>query len=128
MTFAKFFGLGFTLAVLAAAAKILFLNVLNPESGAVLYGFWFFMVLFTVACVRRLGVIQYLEASLVIITWFGIIMVVDLIVVAPVAGIRVFTTLNIWIANLIILASIWLFHKKRHVQIRKEHAKHSAHH
>lgn len=128
MTFAKFFSLGLILSLLAAVAKIIFLNGLNQELAAVQYGFWLFIVLLTVACVRRLGVINYLEVVMTLFVWFGVMLVVDLLLTASFVGLEVFTTFNIWIANILVPVSVWLFHKKRHVQIRKEHAAHGGHH
>jgi hypothetical protein len=50
MTFGKFFGLGFVLAILAAAIKVFYFQALNPDSVGVMYVLGVFLVIITIAC------------------------------------------------------------------------------
>jgi len=127
MTYSKVFGFALILSLLAASAKILFIDYFNPQSWFVRGGFWFFLFLITVTLLRRLGVINYLEVVLISIIWFIAVLLFDGLITSQRLGIGVFTNLHIWIGNLVILLSIILFHQKRHVKIRHEHAKHGKH-
>lgn len=128
MTFGKFFGLGFVLAVILSALKIFYVQIFNDQSQAVQYAFWLVVILVTIACVRRLGVINYLEAFLVCGFWFIGVLFFDFLITSQILDFSIFARLDIWIGHAIMLLSIFLFHKKRHVKIRKEHAAHGAHH
>ncbi len=128
MTFGKFFGLGFLLAILLAALKIFYIQIFNDQSQFIQFGFWFFIILITIACVRRVGVINFLESFLICGFWFVIALFFDFMITSQIAGFDMFKRLDIWLGYVIMVLSIFLFHKKRHIQIRREHAAHGGHH
>ncbi len=128
MTFGKFFGLGFMLALVSAAAKVLFLQIFNDESVAIMWGFWLFIIVATIACVRRLGIINYLESFLVAGMWFLFQLFFDFLITTQIVGLTFYTRYEIWVAYGLVVLSVVLFHKKRHIQIRRDHAAHGGHH
>ncbi len=128
MTFGRFFGLGFVLAILLAALKIFYIQIFNADTQAVQYGFWFFTIIITIACVRRMGVINFLESFLLCGFWFIMTIFFDFLITSQIVGFNMFSRLDIWVGYAIMTLSIFLFHKKRHIQIRKEHAAHGGHH
>jgi len=132
MTFSRFFGLGLLLWVLLSIIKALFLNVLGLDTlpSEVIFGFVVFIV--SMACARRLGVINYLEGALVAVMWTIGLLVADFFILRPILGWSVFTKGIFWAGYAVSAAAIFFFHKKRHVQIRKElaahHHGHGGHH
>ena len=124
MTFTRFFGFGVLLWVLLLVLKAAFLNLFNLDSFAlqVLFGFVVFVV--SMACARRLGFINYLEGGLVAVVWTGGVLILDFFVARPILGWVIFSKGILWAGYLLVALSVFLFHKKRHVQIRKELAAH----
>ena len=108
MTFGKFFGLGFLLALLLGALKIFYIQVLNADTQAVQYGFWFFTIVITIACTRRLGVINYLESFLICGFWFVISLFLDFLLTSQTAGFEMFSRWDIWIGYALMILSIQL--------------------
>lgn len=124
MTFRRFFGLALVLWLLLAILKAVFLNVLNLDSFAwsVVYGFLVFII--SMACARRLGVINYLEAMMVCVVWLIMLFLLDYFVLRLIVGLQVFARGMFWISYLVMLFAVFFFHKKRHVEIRRELAAH----
>lgn len=86
--------------------------------------------LITIACCRRLGDISYLEAVMVALVWLFSRMFLDLLITAQALGGQIYKTPLLWISYFAIFASIFFFHKKRHVGIRKvlKASGHGGHH
>jgi hypothetical protein len=124
MTFTRFFGFGALLWILLAILKAVFLKVFNLDSFflQVLFGFLVFVI--SMACARRLGFINYLEGALVSVVWTIGIIIFDFFILLPFLGWVVFGKVVLWAGYLLVALSIFLFHKKRHVQIRRELAAH----
>lgn len=120
MTFSKLFGFGFALAVVFSAFTIAFGQYLNSENLAIQIFHYLLVFIFSIALIRRLGVINYLEAFSVMGLWFFLRILVDLIVTGPIVGYKMYASPSIWIDYLIFLLALFLFHKKRHVDIRKK--------
>ena len=114
--------------VFLAVLKFFVLRVLNFNSVPVTVLYGFFSFVFAMACARRLGVINYLEAGFVAFTWVVGLFLADALILSPLYGPEVFGHKELWWGYALIALTIFFFHKKRHVQIRKEHAAHSAHH
>lgn len=129
MTFARFFGIGVVFAVLSAALTIAFskyINIVEPWNNYVL---WFLVIIITIACVRRLGVISFLEAILVAGVWLFFRMLLDAVVTAPILGVGIYGKAQLWVSYALIIATIFFLHKKRHIQVRKDlKAKHHGDH
>lgn len=123
MTFARFFGLGFVIAILTAFLELVFLNVLNPEALGIKILFWVLLGVVSIALVRRLGVLQYLESFFVILSWLVFSLIVDALFTQQFVAAGFWTNVAVWIGRLVSALAILFFHKKRHVEIRKELAK-----
>lgn len=121
MTYAKLFGFGFILAAVLVILKTVFFGYFTWENTAGLhYVYWLVAALLTPALVRRLGVITILEAMVVAVLWLIMEILGDLIIAAPVAGWRVLVDPNFAIGYLIPPLAIFMFHKKRHIHVRKQ--------
>lgn len=128
MTFSKFFLILFLQAAVFIIIRLFFFNVTGFENW--LYGFLYYALVFilSLAFARRLGVINYLEAIFVCIFWFFTNLFSDLLFTSNFLGTSMFTQRQLWLGYLAMLLAVFFFHKKRHVQIRKElHAKHHSH-
>lgn len=130
MTFTKLIGFGILLAVVMSAVKVFFYQSFNwDDSTVVHYVFWLIAASFSVALIRRLGVITFLEAIVVCSLWIFFQLIVDLAVTASITGYRIFISPAFLIGYLIVIVAMFVFHKKRHVHIRKEmRAKGGGHH
>lgn len=121
MTYAKLLGFGFILAAVLVVLKTVFFGYFTWEDTAALhYVYWGVAALLTPALVRRLGVITILEAMVVAVLWLVMEIIGDLIIAAPIAGWRVLVDSNFAIGYLIPPVIIFMFHKKRHVHVRKQ--------
>jgi hypothetical protein len=89
------------------------------------YLFWVLSAVVAAAMVRRLGVINYLEAFFLVLVWtlgnlFG-----DLLITAAFVGYGMLAHMEYWGGVIAMALAIVLFHKKRHIHVRHElHAKH----
>ena len=128
MTFSRLFILGFISWLGLALCKLLFLNVLNLDNFLFQVLFGFFVVVFSLALSRRLGVINYLEALFTAFTWFFIAFVLDFIILSRLLGIGLFSHWLLWASYILLILSVVFFHKKRHIHIRKEQAAQHGHH
>lgn len=121
MTYFKLLGFGFILAAVLVVLKTVFFGYFSWEDTIALhYVYWGVAALVTPALVRRLGVITILEAIVVAVLWFIMQLIGDLIIAAPIAGWRVLLDVDFAMGYLIPPIVIFLFHKKRHVHVRKQ--------
>jgi hypothetical protein len=130
MTLKRFFGFLPLQWIFFAVLKIVFFKYLNwDNSGAQYLTYWVLIIIVAVALARRLGVINYLEAILASAVWFGFDVFFDLLFTSGFIGLGIFSKWQYWVGNLVMSLAVFLFHKKRHVEIRKEMAKlHHGHH
>jgi hypothetical protein len=105
-----------------------FNNVIFENQGLEQIFFWLLTAAVTAAIVRRLGIMNYLEAIFLIIVWTLSALPVDLVFTASYTGLSIFSDYPYWVGLLFMDLAIFIFHKKRHVQIRREHAAHRAAH
>lgn len=126
MTPKKFFLLFFAQWLILALLKAWFFNsqiFANPGFQQTVY--WILTAVITAALVRRFGHISFLEAFIVAVVWTLGNLLLDLILLSPYTGLSIFSAAEYWWGFLIMAAAIMVFHKKRHIQIRREmHAKH----
>src|SRR5688572_3605961 len=120
MTFTKLVIFTVLVIVLTTFAKLLFINVLDIGNIYIVYLFWLVILAVTIACTRRLGVLNYLESFLVMGLWLFLSLLFDMLVVAAIAGTDIYKHLYLWISFAVMLGGIFLFHKKRHVELRKQ--------
>ena len=77
------------------------------------------------ALVRRFGPITFLEVFFLLIVWTGLDLLLDLVLVSPFTGLAMFGILEYWWGLFVMDAVMVIFHKKRHIHIRRQlHAKH----
>jgi hypothetical protein len=118
MTPGKFLLLTTIAVVLTTLAKLFFIRALNIDNVYIVYLFWLVIALISIACSRRLGVISYIEATLVLALWLILTLFLDLLITAAVAGIDIYRHPYLWVSHGVMVITIFLFHKKRHVEVR----------
>ncbi len=106
--------------VLITAAKAYLFKVLSFQSAFGLYLSWAATAVIAAALVRRIGVINFLEAFFVCVLWFIADGFIDLIFTSGLLGLQIFSHWPLWIGYLVTFLAVFLFHKKRHVHIRHE--------
>ena len=131
MTRKKFFLFFLIQWLLSAIVKVwLFNNQVFANGGTQQILFWLLTVIIAAAIVRRFGPISLFEAALVGFFWIGIGLLLDLAITTDFTGIGMFSVQAFWDSYGLVAATIFLFHKKKHVYNRhKLHAaKHAAAH
>ena len=113
--------------IFLALLKLAFFKglIFGGAFGNVLY--WALTAVIVTAFVRRLGVINFLEAILVCFLWTVGNLLLDLLFVFHFTGSGMYKTWAYWIGLAVVLFFVFFFHKKRHVEIRHEHAAHGHH-
>jgi hypothetical protein len=124
VTIKKFFLFLFLQLAILLAVKLVLFKVFNSTGGAAEYFYWSVLALVGIAMVRRLGILNYLEAAFVAVVWFVFNVFFDLLIASRFLGLRMFGQWQLWAGYLIFMLSVFLFHRKRHVEIRREQAKH----
>ena len=120
MEFSKLFGFGAFLVVVLTVLKVIAFQLFDLKLLIISLLFGLLILVLTVACTRRLGVINYLEAMLAAGFWLIMILLADLIVTGPLVGYSIFKTLLLWLSYLLVIITVLLFHKKRHIDIRRK--------
>ena len=94
--------------------------------------FWMATIVITAALIRRVGVMNFMEAFFIMVVWTVGDAFSDLLITSLITGLEIFSNSNYWIGLAIMDVIIFLVHKKRHVYVRHElHAKahgHGDHH
>lgn len=111
----------------ALLAKIVFLQMLGLTAVTRTVYFVCLIVL-AIFCGRKLGVINYLEAMLVAGVWTFFSLFFEFFIIVSLYGFSLHKRWEFWVGYLAVALSIFIFHKKRHVVIRKELVAHHAHH
>ena len=119
MTFTRFVGLGILLAGVLVIYKY-FLNGLDLNLPWLRYASWVIEAVIGVTVIRRLGTLNYLEHFLVIGFWLIIVLFADFVVTWLILNIPIFEDVNYWIGMLFLFGGMFLFHRKRHVEVRKK--------
>ncbi len=122
MTIARLFIGTVVSQILFVLTKLLFINVLNIDSAIFQYGMSFVLALITIAIIRRMGVLNYLESFFTTIVWLVISLVTDLVITTSFTGRDVYKTWYLWISYIVVIVAMIIFHKKIHVETRKLHA------
>ncbi len=103
---------------LITLTKVLFATALDINNIYIVYVMWLLVAVWAIAFTRRLGVLNYLESIMVLIVWVVTSLILDYIILGTLLGNDVYRHLYLWISYLIIVIAVFLFHKKRHVEIR----------
>lgn len=117
-----FFGFVNWLALLVL--KVIFFGYLDPGTLLTRLLFGLAAVVVSTAAVRRLGYINYLESLLAAGVWFFFALILDFLVLSPIVGEFSVLKGEVWASYLMLTLTVFLFHKKRHIKIRKEMAAH----
>ena len=131
MTLRSFFGYTFLQWLFLTLLKIAFFNyIFFGNAGLQKILFWVITMVLAAAFVRRMGVINYLEAIFIAITWTLLDMFFDLIITSLYVkgGVGIFAQTSLWIGYFILALTVFLVHKKRHIAIRKGEYEEPAHH
>lgn len=120
MGFAHLFSFGVLELITVIFLKVLFFNNLDVFNPLVITIFFVFISVLTIAYVRRLGAINYAESITVLAVWTILILVGDGLVTGVLIGYARFLEWPFWATYLLIPLVIFIFHKKRHVEIRKK--------
>ncbi len=121
MTYTKLFGFGLILMTSLVLVKTIFFGWFAWTDSLALHVFyWAFVAVLSVALIRRLGVITLLESLVVVILWLVFELVGDILVTGPVVGFGVLVDANFAVGYVVLVSSMLLFHKKRHVHRRRE--------
>lgn len=121
MTYTKLFGFGLILMSVLVLVKTIFFGWFAWSDSLGLHLFYWVLVgVLSVALVRRLGVITLLESLIVVVLWLFFELLGDILVAGPVAGFGVLVDANFAVGYVVLVASMLLFHKKRHVHRRRE--------
>jgi len=123
MTAKKFFAYCLTQYLFFAGAKVLFFGSYNyaaGKTGSIIY--LVVVAVISAALIRRLGVINFLEAAFAAGLWTVINLLLDILITRHMAGNSLLSQAFYWYGFLAMIFSVIVFHKKRHVEIRKSHA------
>ena len=112
----------FIAQVLFVITKVFFINTLNMDSWAIMVAFFVLLIVETIAVVRRMGTLNYIESFFLVGVWLITILIVDYAVTSRLIDDDLYTTLYYWMTYLAIILSLIIFHKKLHVQVRKANA------
>lgn len=125
MTVTKLIFFSFLQWVFYTLLKVWFFRFWSPEYFFHSLLYWLVVAVIAAALVRRIGVINYLESFFLVIVWLLSGLLMDLLVTAIFTGLQMFGRVEYWVGYFVMFVAIVLFHKKRHIQVRKElHAKH----
>lgn len=120
MTYTKLFGFGFLLACVLVLVKTIFFGWFAWADSLMLHIlYWLLVAVLSVALVRRLGVITLLEGLVVVVVWFCLELMGDIIITGPIAGFGVLVDANFAVGYVVLVGSMLLFHKKRHIHRRR---------
>ncbi len=109
----------FASQVIFVLLKIFFIRSLNLDSAVIMGLFFTALVVATIAIVRRMGILNYIESIFLAIVWLITSLIVDAAVTAQVVGYDIYKTWYFWMTYLAIILALMIFHKKLHVQVRK---------
>lgn len=119
MTFAKLIMGTFAAMLLLTAIKIFFIRFLNIDSQIMVYLMWLFLAVATIAIVRRLGVLNYLEAFFVTAILLITTAFTDVVTIGAMTDYDVYRQAYFLLTYVVLIVSVIVFHKKAHVHIRK---------
>ncbi len=124
MTFKKVLFISFFEWLFLTLLKVVYFqgNFFSGELSQYLY--WGAILIVTTFLVRRLGVLNFLEAGAIAVFWFLAFLFLDFILVSGYLGMGMFSQGAFWVGHMCMMFAVFFFHNKRHIQIRKEHAAH----
>jgi hypothetical protein len=112
----------FIAQVLFVITKVFFINSLNMDAWAIMVAFFVLLIVETIAVVRRMGTLNYVESFFLSGVWLITLLIVDYIITSRLIDEEIYTSMYYWMTYLVIILSVIFFHKKLHVQVRKANA------
>lgn len=109
--------------VLFVLTKVVFIKYLNLDSWLIKAAFFIVLAIAAIATVRRMGILNYIESFFLVIVWTIAGLITDYIITTRILGLDVYTTLNFWLAYIVIIVAVLVFHKKMHIEARKSKVK-----
>ena len=117
--------------LLTALVKVWLLNnFVFANAGLQELFFWFLILIISAWVVKRFGIITFFEMGLIMFVWTVFGLFLDLIFTSKFTGLGIFFSRTLWAGYGVMLAAVFIFHKKKHLHMRhKLHAaKHAAAH
>lgn len=127
MTFKKILIITFLEWLVLAVIKIVYFQDTVFFGDWSRYVYWGAILIATTFLVRRLGVLNFLEAGSIAVFWFLAFLFLDFILVSGYLGTEIFAQGVFWVGYLVMMFAVFFFHHKRHIQIRKQHQAHGHH-
>ena len=122
MTIKKFVFILFLQWVVFSILKYYFFGkeiLTNSNTQHLIY--WVLVIIVAVVLVRSLGVINYFEGIFTAFLWFIVGIISDLIILTALIGYGMYKEWQFWVGYLLMALAVFFFHRKRHVEIRKQH-------
>jgi hypothetical protein len=130
MNVKKFFGFFFLQWLIFAFVKVWLLNgQIFSSTNIQNWVYYFIIAVVTVALFRRFGIITYIEAGFALVFYTFGTLFLDLVITSNYTSLSLFKSVTYWIGYVVMILAAMIFHKKRHVYLRRElHAQHHDHH
>jgi len=122
MTIKKFIFILFLQWVVFSILKYYFFGkeILSSQSIQNLI-YWALVIITATVLVRSLGVINYFEGIFTAFLWLVVGIISDLIILTTLIGYGMYSKWQFWVGYLLMVLAVFFFHRKRHVEIRKQH-------
>jgi hypothetical protein len=110
--------------ILALLKAWFFNSQIFESAGLQQIVYWLLVIAVMAAIARRFGIINFLESFFLVFVWTLQNLLFDVLFLSPFTTMRIFYVPWYWWGYFAAIASILLFHKKRHIHVRHEmHAK-----
>lgn len=120
MTIKKFFLVTLAQWLLMTLLKVWFFGYLHLNNQNLQYVmFWILTVVVIAILVKRLGILNYLEAIFVGIFWMLEGALADLVITSVFVGLGIFGYWQFWVGYGLVGVVVFLCHTKRHIAVRK---------
>ncbi len=108
----------FASQVIFVLLKVFFINSLDLDNWVVMTVFFLALIITTIAVIRRMGILNYIESIFLVVVWFITTLIVDVAITAQIVGYDIYKTWYYWLTFVAIILAMMIFHKKLHVQVR----------
>ena len=109
--------------ILFVLTKVVFIHYLNIDNVIVKTAYFLTLIIVTIAVVRRMGTINYLESFLIAIVWFITMILVDMAITSFLIGRDMYSHIYFYFSYLVVVLAVICFHKALHVQVRRSNLK-----
>ncbi len=109
----------FASQVIFVLLKVFFINSLDLDNWVVMTAFFIALIITTIAVIRRMGILNYIESIFLVVVWLITTLIVDVAITVQVVGYDIYKTWYYWLTFVAIILAMMIFHKKLHVQVRQ---------